>query len=205
MTIAASYPLVKVMADRTTGIIILAAGSSSRLGQPKQLVTYQGKTLLTRAIEAAKEVASGDVIVVTGAHVHLIKAEVAEIDVHIVHSPLWQQGMASSINAGISALPSGMQQAIIMLCDQPFADAVLLKELIDQQRLNDSKLVACTYGGSAGVPALFDQSLFAELLELKGQEGAKKIIQKYREQATTIPFEKGNIDIDTPTDLEHLR
>lgn len=193
------------MTDRTTGIIILAAGSSSRLGQPKQLVNYRDKTLLTRAIEAAKKVASGDVVVVTGAHEQLINPEVSALDVHIVHNPLWQQGMASSINAGISALPSGTQQAIIMLCDQPFADAALLKEMIDQQRLNDSDLVACTYGGSIGVPALFDQSLFAELLELKGQEGAKKIIQKYREQATTIPFGKGSIDIDTPDDLDQLR
>ncbi len=193
------------MADPITSVIILAAGSSSRLGQPKQLVSYQGKSLLVHAIEAAKEVAGGAVVVVTGAHEELIRAAIATYDVHIIHNPLWQQGMASSIAAGVNSLPSGTHQAIIMLCDQPFADAALLKELIGQQRLNDSKLVACTYGGSIGVPALFDQSLFAQLLELKGQEGAKKIIQKCQEQAAIIPFEKGTIDIDTPTDLEHLR
>jgi molybdenum cofactor cytidylyltransferase len=145
------------------------------------------------------------VVVVTGAHRQLIEQELAGLAVNMVHNANWEMGMASSIIAGISSLRPEVDQVIIMLCDQPFANAGLLQSILEQRALTGKPIVACSYGGSLGVPALFHKSVFAELLALQGQEGAKKVILKYHDQVAAIHFEKGIIDIDTPEDITSLQ
>ena len=190
-----------------TGTIILAAGASSRLGEAKQQLRFGGKTLLQRAIQAAEESASERTVVVTGAHVTSIVADRPGGSIQFVHNPQWPEGMASSIRTGMQELlriKPETTAAIFMLCDQPFADAQLLNRLIEEKSRTDKGIVACAYKDTAGVPVLFDKNFFPELRALKGREGAKKLLFRYPETLTTIPFPLGAIDIDTPSDYQAL-
>jgi molybdenum cofactor cytidylyltransferase len=188
-----------------TGIIILAAGSSSRLGKPKQNLVYEGKNLLQRAIETAHGSAADEVIVVLGANAELILPAIQNYPVHIVKNEDWSEGMASSIRAGIKKLMlinPRPESIILMLCDQPFVDAALINQLILHQ--SPKKIVACAYNNTAGPPVLFDRFYVDELLLLKGQEGAKRILTIYRDNAITIPFPLGSVDVDTMEDYEKI-
>lgn len=188
------------------GLVILAAGSSSRLGKPKQNLVFQGSTLLQRSIKAALAADCQQVLVVLGANAPIIEPTIKSEPVQLIHNSDWQAGMSSSINCGLAALlktTPQLQSVILMLCDQPFADASIINQLI-QASANNKHLVACNYNGTIGVPALFDKSHFEELLALQGNEGAKKLLLKYTNEVHTVPFPLGMIDIDTIGDYERL-
>ena len=188
-----------------TGIIILAAGSSSRLGKPKQNLVYKGQTLLQRAIEAAAASVCRPVIVVLGANEEMVKPTIESDNINIIHNPDWQEGMASSIRSGINALQKiepNADSVILMLCDQPFVDAALPNQLVEKK--SDKGIVASGYNDTIGAPVLFDLAYFDELRSLKGQEGAKKLLLKYPDDVVTVPFPLGGIDIDTAEDYEKL-
>jgi len=188
-----------------TGIVILAAGSSSRMGQPKQLLIYKQTTLLQRAINAAIGTPDSCLVVVLGANHQLLMPEPAMLIVE--YNPDWQQGMGASISAGIKRLLAEkptVQNVLLMLCDQPFADTALLQKLINAKQNSNNKIIASAYENTLGAPVLFDRSYFNELLALQGQEGAKKLLIKYSNEVIAMPFNKGAIDIDTPEDYERL-
>lgn len=190
-----------------TGIIILAAGASSRMGRPKQLLVYQQQSLLRRAVKAAAAVPNTCVVVVLGAHQSAIALELANESIKVVYNADWQQGMASSVSVGIKYLITeqpAVQNALLMLCDQPFVDTALLQNLINTQQTSGRPIVASAYQNTLGAPVLFDQYYFAELMALQGQEGAKTMLNKYKSEVISIPFEQGAIDIDTPEDYERL-
>lgn len=189
-----------------TAIIILAAGSSSRMGQPKQQLLYKGATLLANAVKAAGHSKANQVIVVLGANAEQIQNDLAVEPVQKVLNNDWQQGMASSIHAGIKALQTEGQQvksAILMLCDQPFVSTDLLNRMIAAQ-VDEESIIACAYQDTLGAPVLFGNAYFADLLALKGQEGAKKLLMKHHQQVIAIQFPEGRIDIDTPEDYQKL-
>jgi molybdenum cofactor cytidylyltransferase len=191
-----------------TGAIILAAGSSSRLGTPKQTILYEGKTLLQRAAEAAQGAGCDPVIIVLGAHENAILAHFSYKSAIIVHNYNWHEGMGTSIAVGMDALlqvDNTVDTVIIMVCDQPFADAALLRELIEHQKQTGKGIAASAYADTMGVPALFDKKYFNTLMELGGDEGAKKIMLLHKEDVTLISFEKGVVDIDTVEDVEEFR
>ena len=188
-------------------IIILAAGNSSRLGNPKQLLTYKGKTLLQSSIDSAKEVGSDQVIVVLGANKDLIANRINDKGIILIENADWASGMASSIKTGIEALKvisPKIDAIILMVCDQPYADAELLKTLLLKQADTNSAIVGCRYENTIGTPALFHSSLFPELLLLQGDSGAKKLFEKYKKVASFVSFENGGIDIDTSEDFKNL-
>jgi molybdenum cofactor cytidylyltransferase len=187
-----------------TGIIILAAGESSRLGRPKQNLLFNGQTLLQSALYAAQQSNCEPVLVVLGANADQIALSV---DANILYNKDWSEGIASSIRMAIGELEKypAVTSVILMLCDQPFVSASILNALISKQTETGKLIIACTYNGTTGVPALFDCSLFAELRLLQGQEGAKKLLKAYAGYIATVPFEQGNIDVDTPEDYEKLR
>ncbi|WP_428329593.1 nucleotidyltransferase family protein [Mucilaginibacter sp.] len=188
-----------------TGIIILAAGSSSRLGKPKQNIVYQDKTLLQKTIETALAVAGNPVIVVLGANSHVIKPTIEHLPITIVYNEDWQQGMASSIRSGLNELRNtspDKSAVLLMLCDQPFADIELINLLITNHQENG--ITASAYNDTTRPPAIFDKYYFDELLKLKGSEGAKKLLLKYADTVNTIPFPLGSIDIDTLKDVDEL-
>lgn len=188
-----------------TGVIILAAGASTRMGQPKQQLVYKQQTLLQRAMQAAAGVADSKVLVVLGANNQVILTEVDSTVADIVINPDWEQGMASSIKAGITALLQlypNADSALLILCDQPFVDTELLNQLV--QFKTDEAIIASAYQNTIGAPVLFGKNRFPQLQQLQGQEGAKKLLMQYPDEVTTVPFEKGAVDIDTPADYQKL-
>ncbi|MDN5287013.1 MAG: nucleotidyltransferase family protein [Mucilaginibacter sp.] len=191
-----------------TGLIILAAGSSSRLGSPKQNLLYQGQTLLQRAIQTAlTSVCHEKVVVVLGANEGVIRPSISDQLVYITYNPDWQEGMASSIRLGITELlriEPNIKAAILMLCDQPFVDPLLIYQLTEKKADSFSGIIACTYRDTLGVPVLFDASYFPRLLMLQGKEGAKTLIRDFPNDVATIAFPLGAIDIDTIEDYERL-
>jgi len=187
-----------------TGLIILAAGESSRLGQPKQNLIFNGQTLLQRAAESGKASECETIIVVLGGNAN----EITPIEgTTILYNKYWKEGMASSIRRAMVEINNNplFDKVIIMLCDQPFVSSALLNAIISKQIKTGKQIVGCAYNGTTGVPALFNRSLFAELLLLHGHEGAKNILKKHAGDIATIPFEQGGIDIDTIADYEQLR
>ncbi len=185
------------------GILLLAAGESKRMGQPKQLLRFQEESLLHRAARLASD--CGQTVVVLGAYADQLRLELTDLPVWTEINPNWQTGIASSLRIGLTTLQmqiSELNGVLVMLCDQPFVDRFLLEKLMAAHPR--ASLIACRYGGSLGVPALFDQCFFPALLALEGDQGAKKIILANCNSATTIDFPKGMFDIDTPGDYRRL-
>jgi molybdenum cofactor cytidylyltransferase len=192
----------------STGIVILAAGESARMGEPKQLLAYRGKTLLHHAIDTALSLPGAPVVVVLGAHAAQIRAQLDEPRVLAAENPEWRDGMGGSLRAGLSALLAahpGISAAIFLLCDQPLVSTTTLSNLVATQERTGHAIVASEYDGALGVPALFGRELFPELLALHGADGARQIIGTHRDQTIGVPFDDGAIDIDTPADYDRLR
>ncbi len=189
--------------------IILAAGASRRLGRPKQLLQVDGETLLARTIHAARHAGAGPVLVILGAYAHEISASVLLNDVVTVLNPDWQEGMASSLRAGIRSLLSCVPDApgaILLVCDQPRLSADHIRDLIeDFHASSETAAIASTYGGVRGIPAIFPRALFPRLLALAGDKGARGILADLQCPIVEVPFAGGEIDIDSPADLERLK
>lgn len=190
----------------TTGIIILAAGESTRLGYPKQIARYKEKTLLQLAIDAANGCEADKRVVVLGANRDEIKKTFPGASIPNIPNPNFKKGMSSSLKVGLEYMLKFDQpdQVIIMLCDQPFVDAKLLNKLIATQAKEGKGIVACAYSNTIGVPILFGKAYFKELIKLKGDEGAKQIALAYEDDLVTVTFPKGKVDIDTEEDLKDL-
>jgi len=188
-------------------IIILAAGSSARMGRPKQLLSYHDKSFLENAIDNANGANVNQVIVVLGAHAAMLENSIEEKKVHIVENKEWNEGIASSIRCGLNALLriAPLTDAVIfMVCDQLFVSSSLLNDLIATQKKTGKMIVGSQYENTIGTPALFSKIIFPELLQLRGDTGAKKIIEKYRADVATVLFAMGASDIDTEEDYEAL-
>jgi molybdenum cofactor cytidylyltransferase len=187
--------------------MILAAGSSSRLGEPKQLLKYLGKTLIRHTTEAALAVGVSNVVVVTGSHSELVEFELGGLPYHLSYNFNWQQGMASSIQTGLAELQSlnpKLDGVIIAVSDQPFVTSSLFQSLIDQREQKKAGIVASSYSDTLGTPVFFTEKYFGDLLLLTGSEGAKKLLRKHAEDVASAPFPLGNIDIDTKDDYDNL-
>lgn len=183
------------------GVVILAAGESSRLGQPKQLALFRGRPLIEHAIASALGSDCRPVVVVLGANADLIKANISR-DVRVVINPDWQEGMASSIRCGIDAIESEIDAVMLMVCDQPLISGAILNEIASRA---DAKLVAAEYKGTIGVPALFGRDFFSKLKALRGKEGAKKILLANEASVMRIACPEASIDVDTADDLRKLQ
>jgi molybdenum cofactor cytidylyltransferase len=182
------------------GVAVLAAGASVRMGRPKQLLRLGGRSLLRRAAEEAVGSGCAPVVVVLGAEAERLGPELHGLPVGVVLNARWAEGMSTSVRAGLEALQGhGVEAAILMLCDQPFVAAPLLRRLAATYR-EGRRLVACEYGGTLGVPALFDPTLFPELLALQGDRGARQVIAAHAAEAGRIPFPEGAVDLDTVED-----
>ena len=188
------------------GIIILAAGASSRLGTPKQFLKFQGKTLLRRAVDAAIET-NFKTVVVLGANFEAIKAEIEDLEIEICFNENWQDGMSSSLKTGLHKLVEivpNLSAVIVSLCDQPFVNSKVFTDLAETYKKTNAPIVACEYGQTVGVPALFSSSVFDELLNLSSENGAKTIIKKYLSKVEKISVPQAEIDIDTHEDYQKI-
>lgn len=185
------------------GIIILAAGSSSRMGQPKQLLVLNGTTLLGHVVQQASGVEAALTVVVGGAVHEALDTELAPSSIPVIYNQDWEHGISSSIACGLRAILNkapDVKACILMVCDQPHVSTALLKKMIGCFESNTATLVACSYADTLGTPALFGSNYFQELLNLAGQAGAKKIIVENQTNVFALPFPEGAVDIDTAQD-----
>lgn len=188
-----------------TAILIIAAGASRRLGQPKQLLPFKNTFLLNHVIQECQASKIGDVYVVLGANYNFIQPKV-EVQIPILYNKNWEQGMGNSIAFGMQQIiQKKYKNVIIAVGDQPFFYQNILHKIIQKQRETDALIVISNYEKGRGTPCFFDEKLFLELTQLKGDIGAKPLIEKYQQQVEMIDFPKGNIDIDTIDDLKYLK
>ena len=191
----------------STGIIILAAGSSSRLGKPKQLLAYKGKTLLEIATEATLATNFKPIITVLGAYADEIARTYQNQYITYIVNDSWQEGMASSISAGLTEVlrqDPTIENIIITVADQVFLTSELLLNLLIKHQETGKNIIASTYAKTTGTPSLFNKQYFDKLMALGGNSGAKHILQQHSEDMATVDFELGHIDIDTETDYNKL-
>jgi len=195
------------MAQSEYAIVILAAGNSSRLGEPKQLLQFQGKSLIRHITEAALAIAGDNVVVVTGSNAELIEIELEGLPCHLAFNAGWAEGMSASIQTGIHALQTrypDIKGAILAVSDQPFVSGETFAALIDIFEKTGKNIIASQYSDSLGTPAFFSASYFPALLQLTGAEGAKRLFKRYADDVAPYPFPPGSIDIDTQEDYKRL-
>jgi molybdenum cofactor cytidylyltransferase len=188
--------------------MILAAGASTRLGRPKQLLEYRQKSLLRHAVETAIDSRCNRVVVVLGGNSEKMISELKGLAVLSVTNAEWESGMSSSIRAGLKALVANepsMEGVIIMLCDQPLLSTDTINSMIDRFRLTGNGIVASEYGGTIGVPALFSRTYLSELESLGDKSGAKQLLKRYAAEVAKVPFPEGEFDIDVEEDYERLK
>lgn len=187
-------------------LILLAAGESSRLGTPKQLLVYKGKNLMQHTIDL-NQTRCLEMVIVLGAFKKEILAEVDILGIEVVENVNWSEGLASSIRCGLSSVLETnpeTEAVILVLCDQPFLTAEILHEIIEKYHSSGQSIVHCSYGDVSGPPTLFHKSLFPYLMELKGGQGAKKVVEMFPDQVAYVDFPKGKLDIDTAADYHQL-
>lgn len=189
------------------GGILLAAGGSSRLGRPKQLLNFKGKSLIRRAAETLVDSQCDPIVVVLGAEIELSTAELDGLNVAISTNEKWQAGMSSSIISGLRSLleiESSLDGVIITLCDQPHVMSTDIDRLITAFTVSGPRVVAAKYGETTGVPALFSKEMYDELFTLTGDKGARQIIRNHGDLVEAVVVEKAAIDIDTLDDRDRL-
>jgi molybdenum cofactor cytidylyltransferase len=180
--------------------VLLAAGGSSRLGYPKQLLRDPVRPLLLRAVDAALTVAPDQVVVVVGAHALRMRSILSRNfgDLPVVCNGAWNQGISTSLRAGIGVLPQPARGALIMLTDQVRVDSRDLARLANEWRRQPSAAIAARYNGEIGVPAILPRRLWARLSELEGDRGAKALLEDDRTRLVDMP--SAAVDIDTAED-----
>jgi molybdenum cofactor cytidylyltransferase len=188
--------------------IVLAAGASRRLGRPKQLLMHGGETMIARAIRLASEAGAAPVIVVLGAHREPIREAIQWSNFTPVINHAWDQGISTSIQAGLAALKDSappVSGVLMLACDQPRLSTVHLRAMLELFCAQAAPaIVASAYQGVLGIPAVFPREAFAELRSLRGDKGARPLLMQPPCPLVTLPFPGGEIDIDLPADVTHL-
>lgn len=190
------------------GAIILAAGASTRMGEPKQLLSLDGKPLVVRAAEIALAASAWPVVVVLGAHAEKIRPTLARLPVLIAENPAWPEGMAASIRVGITTLQQfsrTLDAALIALCDQPAFTSAVIGQLLAAQRFTGRTIVAARYSGRHGAPALLLRDHFPALTALTGESGARDLLNDPSGQVTSVELPALAQDLDTPADYAALK
>lgn len=186
------------------GIILLAAGASVRMGTPKQLLKLGGVSLIRRAAENALTSGCRPVVVVLGAKAGLIVPELNGLAIEIVENAEWKTGLSASIRCGLQRMRSvapEVEGVILFLADQPQVSGTALQKLTAAHALSTSGLVAASYAGHMGTPALFPREYFDELSQIEGPGGAKGLLAKYAKRVASVDFPEAAIDLDTPLDF----
>lgn len=186
--------------------IILAAGKSLRMGFPKLLLPIEGKSLLQHVIDSALKSKVDDVVVVLGAEAAKLKREIKPGKARIIVNTSYEEGQSTSLRAGLQSINPKSRAVIILLGDQPFINKATINALVDKYQESGSPVVAPVYNGKRGNPVLFDRSLIPELLSASGDQGGRKIVEKYIDRIATIEIDSAivGIDIDTWDDYQKM-
>jgi len=186
-------------------LVLLAAGGSTRMGSPKQLLSYNGQPLIRHAAQTALASGCDPVIVVLGSHIAEIRAALEGLDVVVVENAEWEAGMGTSICAGISGAEiMGCEGAILALADQPLITAEILQHLVDEHQETGRPIIASEYAGTVGVPVFFTREFFADLKALHPTEGCKGVILAHLDRSIRILCPEAETDIDTPGDYQSV-
>jgi molybdenum cofactor cytidylyltransferase len=181
--------------------IVLAAGASRRFGSPKQLARVHGQSLLQRTIAHATDSLGAGVTIVLGAHAAAIAETLPPGSAGTLINRNWQEGIASSIRAGVQRLPGACDGVMLVLADQPLVSSQTLQRLIAAWRRQPRQIVASRYASTTGLPAIFPKWTFSDLAALRGDQNAHLVIRRYPDQVVRLPHPEAAIDIDYPEDL----
>jgi molybdenum cofactor cytidylyltransferase len=183
--------------------VILAAGASRRLGEPKQLVEIEGELLLKRTVRLAHEAGCRPLVVVLGFEAERMRAEIdPKLVSIIVTNSEWPSGMGSSLRCGVeAAMRAGSENVLLLVCDQLALRVEVLQRLMERHRGGATPITASRYGGGPGVPAIFASSMFSELLKVTGDRGARKILEEQAQRVNLVDFPQGELDLDTREQL----
>ncbi len=192
------------------GAVVLAAGNSSRMGAtgPKQLLTYQGQSLVRRAIDTASMSAISPIVVVLGSNAEQVRPTIEGLGVEIVANPRWETGMGSSLRTGLErmlAVTPNIDAVVIMLCDQPLVTSEDIRGLIEAHAQTGKPLVAASYSGTLGVPAVIGKACFDRVKALPDEAGAKALFLAGGGDVDRVEVPCAAVDIDRPEDYEKLR
>jgi len=187
---------------------VLAAGASSRLGTPKQLVSLGGRPLVRRAVDEARASGCEDLAVVVGAHAGRVERAVAGSGAVVLRNGRWSDGVGTSIaQAACWAIARGDAALVLLVCDQPRLSSLHIDALVaawrDSEAAGQEAMVASEYDGVRGVPAIFPASSFGELARLEGDRGGASLLRGDR-HVLGVPWQAGALDVDTPRELELL-
>lgn len=186
------------------GLVVLAAGDSSRLGEPKQLLRHRGETLIRRAVRIGLATAPADAVIVLGAHIDAMLSQLRDLPIRHVDSEDWPLGLSHSLRAGIDALAPDCAGALILLCDQIALEAEHLDALVRAWREDPTRAAASRYDDRLGVPALLPRAWFEDLHRLDGDRGAGALLAQRSERVVAIDNPALVVDIDRAIDLHWL-
>jgi molybdenum cofactor cytidylyltransferase len=189
------------------GAVILAAGASTRMGTPKQLLVVDGQPLIVRAVRAALASEAWPVVVVLGAHADKIRPVLSRLPALIALNSAWTEGLATSIRVGVATLQQFSRQldgALFALCDQPAFSTDTIARLVSAQRSGGRSIVAARYQGKQGAPALFLREHFPALSALTGDEGARQLLNGQPDGVGVVDLPELGVDLDTPADYASL-
>ena len=190
---------------RRTAIVILAAGGSRRLGQPKQLLSVLGEPLLRRVVRMAGEVSPDHLIVVLGSSAYDCVPVIKDYGVDIVVNPFWECGLAGSIRIGVErAEEQDADSILLLLADQPWLNSEVIKRFLDRMNGQTDVIIAARYDGILGAPMMFGSDWFPQLKNLEGDQGARNLVSKEGDRVEVIDWSDGALDVDTPEDLASL-
>jgi len=190
--------------ERIAGVV-LAAGGSSRFGEPKQLLDWHGKPLVRHVVELATAGGLNPVVVVTGADHDAVSEALRGSRIEVACNPGWESGQSSSVRVGIEALPGDLGGAVFLLVDQPLISPELIQKIVQQHQRTQAAIVLPVIEGNAGNPVLFDRQVFTDLTLLGGDVGGRALFEKFPVCQVAWGDKRSQEDIDTPEDYQRIR
>jgi molybdenum cofactor cytidylyltransferase len=190
--------------ERIAGVI-LAAGGSSRFGEPKQLLDWHGKPLVRHIADLAQEAGLSPVVVVTGADHDTVSEALSDSQVEVACNPGWASGQSSSVRTGIESVPGDVGGVLFLLVDQPLIPVELIHKLLQQHHRNPAAIIMPVFDGKAGNPVLFDRQVFHDLSQLGGDVGGRALFEKFPPRQVKWEDKSTQEDIDTPEDYQRIR
>ena len=181
--------------------ILLAAGGSKRMGAPKQLIDIKGRSLIRHMAKMALHSNIDGLTVVLGAFRENLLPELINLPLNTVINPDWKKGMGASLKTAMHVVFPEQEGIMIMVCDQPYLTADILNQLIKEFQENPEKIVTSAYANTVGTPAIFGNAYFEAIKEISDDQGARSLFDQFSDQVISIPFPKGDFDLDTPEDL----